>query len=327
MMQSTNNVFADIVAKSGTRLGFGCAWIRDAQHLETSERILDAALERGMTYFDTARLYGEGVSEPILGRAIAKKRDKLVITSKAGILPTPNSLMLRASDKLANMARKAPGMKSIVPEPKKRQPIFGVFAPADVRASLEQSLEFLKTDYLDLFLLHDCQPNHAQSEDLRALIEDFITEGKIRAWGIATGVEQSIDIARSDVDGPVVMQFAHSEFNPSVDKVRAATDIPFILHSVLAGGFREFMQAIVETDQLNAMARDFGFDPDNPPRMAARLLAAALHDNPDGIVLFSTSRPENLEASLQAADIGEEEANDAKALAQAFLHTKAPISA
>jgi aryl-alcohol dehydrogenase-like predicted oxidoreductase len=121
---------------------------------ELSLRTLERAFEQGITFYDTSNAYGDGHSEALLGSAFAARRDKVVIATKAGY------------------------------------PRFDLdqdFTPAFLRTSLDGSLGRLRTDHVDLFLLHSPPLALLKSdpeilETLRALQR----EGKIRAWGVST---------------------------------------------------------------------------------------------------------------------------------------------
>lgn len=119
---------------------------------QESLRALAGAVELGVTFYDTAALYGEGHSEVLLGAALRAVRSRVVIASKVGYLDSAGTQE---------------------------------FSPAHLRASLEQSLRRLQSDYLDLYQLHD--PPRAlleRGEALRAVLDAFQREGKIRAAGV-----------------------------------------------------------------------------------------------------------------------------------------------
>lgn len=114
---------------------------------------LRTALDQGVTFYDTAALYGFGHSENLLGKAFRNRRDDVVIATKAGFIDFD-------------------GKQD--------------FTVKGVRKSLEESLSRLQTDYADLFQLHSPSIDSLESDDsLLRLLEDLQTEGKIRAAGIA----------------------------------------------------------------------------------------------------------------------------------------------
>jgi len=125
---------------------------------KNSQRALSYAFENGITLYDTSNVYGNGHSEVLIGRTFKANRDKVVITTKAGL----NNYF---------------------------QPLD--FSSTNLRNSLEESLKRLQADYVDLLLLHN-PPNEIieESERLLSLREELLQEGKIRAFGLSVRVPE-----------------------------------------------------------------------------------------------------------------------------------------
>ena len=173
-----------ILGRSGitvSALGFGC-WpiggliIEDGKsvgygQVDDNESIgaIHRAIELGVTFFDTAEVYGR--SEDILGRAFAGRRAQVVIASKFGRRYDRATHTIGAND----------------------------LRPASMRSSLEGSLRRLGTNYLDLYQLHvgDCAAEEALA--LREALEDVVRSGKIRAYGWST---DRLENARIFAAGP-----------------------------------------------------------------------------------------------------------------------------
>lgn len=118
-----------------------------------SAKMVDAALDAGITHIDTANGYAGGESERILADLLATRRDKVTLATKAG-MPNPD-----AGD---------------------NSPL----SPAGLRLSVEASLARLKTEYVDLFYLH--QPDRATPiADTLSTVAELVKEGKIRALGVS----------------------------------------------------------------------------------------------------------------------------------------------
>jgi aryl-alcohol dehydrogenase-like predicted oxidoreductase len=315
-------VYSDMLSRGAPPLGFGCANLHGGRQTRQSLRLLAAALDTGIRYFDTARLYGHGQSEGLVGHAIRGRRDQVVIASKAGIMPTPNSLFRRAGDRLAHLARRVSPLRSLVSEPPLREPRFGVFAPAEVRSSLETSLRLLGTDYIDILLLHECEPQDARNPELVGLLEQLVAEGKIRAWGSAALPAQTLAIAERPPEGLSVLQAAHSAFAPLLPQVRSRTDLPFVSHSILSHTFAAFTQALASSADLARQVSETGVDPSDRSEIGVRLIAAALHDGGGGPVLFATQREDRFAQVLSAQS---RPAGDVAALARlAHAWARAP---
>lgn len=127
-------------------------------------RMLERALDLGITFFDTADTYGLGKGETILAKAFKGKRDQVVIATKFGY-------------DFYTGERPTKGHSE---RPQRWDSQF-------VRFACEQSLKRLETDYIDLYQLHNVRMEAVESDELFALLEDLKSEGKIRAYGVALG--------------------------------------------------------------------------------------------------------------------------------------------
>lgn len=134
-----------------SELGLGTNAFGKRADQETSTRILDHALDRGINFIDTANIYAGSESERIIGEALAGKRHNVVLATKAGLVngQGPNE---RGSSRY------------------------------HLQQELENSLKRLKTDYVDLYQIHTFDPNTPLEETLRTL-DDMVSAGKIRYIG------------------------------------------------------------------------------------------------------------------------------------------------
>lgn len=174
-------------------IGIGCnafgARIDQAQ----TTAVVDAAVESGVTFFDTADIYGLGQSEEMLGHAIARHRDKVVIATKFGM-----------------------DMNGVNGDDGGRRG-----TPTYVRTAVEASLRRLQTDHIDLYQLHTPDPTTPLEETLGALTE-LIAEGKVRAIG-ASNLQawQMVDAAwiakTSDLASFVTAQNEYSLYNRTAE--------------------------------------------------------------------------------------------------------------
>jgi aryl-alcohol dehydrogenase-like predicted oxidoreductase len=139
-------------------LGMGCMNLSfgtgKAVDVNTGLNVIRAAVERGITFFDTAEGYGPYINEGLVGEALAPFRKDVIIATKFGF-------------KLENGA------------------ITGVDSrPENIRAVAEASLKRLRTDYIDLFYQHRVDPN-IPIEEVVGTLKDLIQEGKIRHYGLS----------------------------------------------------------------------------------------------------------------------------------------------
>ncbi len=142
-------------------VGLGCNNFGMAIDTDQTRAVVDAAIDTGINYFDTAESYGGGESEVFLGQALKGRRDSVLVASKWG---HTNGL--------------APGERN--------------GAPARIRSSLEASLKRLGTDYIDHYQLHRPDPLTPVAETLGTL-EELRAEGKIREIGCTAFSAAEID--------------------------------------------------------------------------------------------------------------------------------------
>ena len=131
---------------------------------EEAVRLHQKAFDLGITFFDTADGYGNGRAEAQIAMAFPGKREQIQIATKFGY-----NFYEHGSERRG------------------QQEIPHDFSPAFVRFALEKSLERLNTDYIDLYQLHNPRMTHIESDDLFALLEEFVAEGKVRGYGVALG--------------------------------------------------------------------------------------------------------------------------------------------
>ncbi|MEQ9506961.1 MAG: aldo/keto reductase [Hyphomonas sp.] len=293
---------ATVLSRPTGPLGFGCGQLADAGDAAAAARLLEAAFDNGITYFDTARLYAEGRAEGILGEVFKDRRDQVIIASKAGILPASVWLTKRVTDKAVRTARRLPGLQSILPEPAPVHPTFNVFDRPRLQASVETSLRELKTDYLDVLLLHECQPEHAADEAVRAFADDLVRQGKVRAYGIAPRIDDALAIEQQGVAFGKIVQVASSAWQDTVSRLPPRADRLLITHSVLGQPFRDTLQKLRADEAAAASWRAaLDIDPTDPQALARLILGHALQANPSGLVLFSTTNPDRIAHNMRAA--------------------------
>ncbi len=126
--------------------------------------LLRRALELGITFYDTADVYGDGTGETILAEAFERRRDDIVIATKFGY------------DFYSHPGNQ-PGQRERPHD----------WSPAYLRKACEESLRRLGTDRIDLYQLHNCRLDAIRRDDLFAELESLKAEGKIVAYGAALG--------------------------------------------------------------------------------------------------------------------------------------------
>jgi D-threo-aldose 1-dehydrogenase len=286
-------------------VGFGCAHLQysSRSRLE-SLRLLEKAFEQGITHFDVARLYSAGEAEGVVGEFARGRRDRIVLVSKAGILPLRQTYYHRLNRKVRSVAKaRAPALTNWIADAV-YEPIFHKFAPKDIRASVETSLRELKTEYLDALLLHECRVTDVASLDVSTTLEKLRAEGKILSYGLATSFEQCAAITRSFPALASVVQIPAEHFDTENWPFLSSSLV--ITHSIFARELRPLVAMLRDHRTVRqAIEAELGFDLGNPAGVAQLLMASAVKANSRGIVLFSTSKLDHVQQCVEAAKIGQ----------------------
>src|SRR6516165_736679 len=139
-------------------LGFGCMGISQSYGRPSSREdgiaIIRAAVDSGVTFFDTAEVYGPYTNEDVVGEALEPVRDQVVIATKFGWNIEQNKMA---------------GLNS---------------RPSQIRAVADASLKRLRTDRIDLFYQHRVDPD-VPIEDVAGTVKALITDGKVRHFGLS----------------------------------------------------------------------------------------------------------------------------------------------
>ena len=176
--------------------------------------LMRAAVERGVTFFDTAEVYGPYTNEDLLGEALAPVRGQVTIATKFGF---------DLSSVSQGIAR-APALDS---------------RPAHIREVAEASLKRLKTGVIDLFYQHRVDPN-VPIEDVAGAVKDLIREGKVRHFGLSEAGVQTIRRAHA-VQPVAALQSEYSLWwrRPEAEIIPLLEEfgIGFVPYSPLGRGF------------------------------------------------------------------------------------------
>jgi len=147
-------------------MSFGLGPAADKQEMIS---LIRSAVERGVTFFDTAEVYGPFTNEELVGEALVPLREQVVIATKFGFRPDPNG------------GPRWSGLDS---------------RPEHIREVTDASLKRLKTDVIDLFYQHRVDPN-VPIEDVAGAVKDLIQQGKVKHFGLSEAGVQTIRRAHS----------------------------------------------------------------------------------------------------------------------------------
>ena len=203
------------LGKSGlevSALGLGCMGMSFSYGPVPDKKemilVLRSAVERGITFFDTAEVYGPFTNEELLGEALAPYRDRIVIASKFGFDTTSGTSALDSR-------------------------------PEHIKQVAEASLKRLRTDVIDLFYQHRVDPN-VPIEDVAGAVKDLIKEGKVKHFGLSEAGVQTIRRAHA-VQPVTALQSEYSlwwrEPEAEILPVLEELGIGFVPYSPLGKGF------------------------------------------------------------------------------------------
>jgi aryl-alcohol dehydrogenase-like predicted oxidoreductase len=192
-----------------SRIGLGCNAISaplPRTEPGAAEATLWTAIDRGINFFDTADVYGDGAADRMLRKAFAGRRDKIVICSKAGLLPWARMKpWRRIAKRLLDRFRSDRGLRYSI-----RQFVIGRdFTPDSIEAAIEGTLDRLGTDHLDLFLLHRPARVINSRDDLFERLGRLKEQGKIRHYGASlasTGCSTNDYLSWLEVPGISALQ-------------------------------------------------------------------------------------------------------------------------
>jgi len=294
-------------------LGFGCADLFREPSRARRHRLLETAFDAGISHFDAAPMYGLGLVERELGRFARGRRDRVVIATKFGITPAPAARVLaRVQGPLRRLLDAAPALRERA-RPSAGDPRSGAaggllyqasgYDARAARASLERSLRELRLDHVDILLLHDPMPGDVRSDDVRDYLESTRAAGQIREWGVAGEPERVVEAGRRLGAGIPILQLRGDIFLRSLRRLPADAGRATIIFGVVG---RALPRILAHTGSNEAVRRRWseqvGANAGSAEEIVSLLLSDALRENNGGPVLFSTIRPERIQAAVAAAE-------------------------
>lgn len=280
-----------------SELGLGCMNLSMAYGAELNEadgqKVLERAVELGVTLFDTAEVYGPFTNEVLVGQALRPVRDRVAIASKFGF-------------RIPSAGGRPEGVDS---------------RPEHIREVCDASLKRLGVDVIDLFYQHRVDPA-VPIEDVAGTVGDLIREGKVRFFGLSEAGAETIRRAHA-VQPVTALQSEYSlwtrEPEPEILPLCRELGIGFVAYSPLGRGFLAgAAKALAENDfrrnlprwqgealdrnlalfeTLSRIAADKGATP------AQLVLAWLLHKGDDIVPIPGTTKVHRLEENLAAAAI------------------------
>ena len=183
-------------------LGLGCNNFGRRIGLEESRSVIDAALDAGVNFLDTADIYGQGQSEAMIGQVLRGRRDEVVIATKFGM------------DMHGANGNKPRG------------------SPQYMRRAIEASLERLQTDVIDLYQYHE-PDGVTPIEETAAAMQELVDEGKVRYIGCSNFDQDQLDAA----DGAFVsLQNEYNLLKRDLERLEIPDGVAVLPYYPLASG-------------------------------------------------------------------------------------------
>jgi hypothetical protein len=268
-------------------MGFGCGSLMQSPSRKERMALLSAAVEHGMTHFDTARMYGLGMAEHELGTFLRSvDRDAVTIGTKFGIEPAANARLIgRIQAPARALLKKGPALRSAV---KRRDAVFAAprsYTAGDAARSLDESLRALNTDHVDILFLH--APRAIDAIDVEGIMEFFEgakQAGKIRAWGASQDEDTDVDIAgRFGIDS--VRQFMCDVTDPPGQPIDIAFGVFNKPHTTIRN-------ALVSDRALHdRWCHSLGLDPLAPGVLSRLIMGSSRTTLNARALLYSTTNP------------------------------------
>jgi len=168
------------------QIGFGCSAVLGRSGKNESLRAMAVAWDEGVRFFDTARAYGYGESEALLGEFLRGRRHQAVISTKFGILAARPTWWKQVAKAAARKVLATdPSTHALLQKRAASQFSHGQFTVAVLQQSIEESLRKLGTEYADVLFLHAPPASVLEQDDLLEALGRLVETGKVRIAGIS----------------------------------------------------------------------------------------------------------------------------------------------
>jgi len=262
------------------RIGLGGGGLIGGASLRESIAVFEAAYDAGIRYVDVAPLYG--LAEDVVGDLVQPHRSAFILATKVGIArPKLPGLFSFLRKTLRPIALRLPAVKRFALHQTQALVTTGLFRPDQVRSSLEDSLRRLKTEWVDVLLLHEPTTGDMTPELIREL-DRLVSSGRVRLLGTGTHKPAEHSLRYGDV---WQHRYAPGDALPTYSGLR-------VIHGVLRHGLPLLRTSVAAHP---AVARDlssrYGYDFVDPDAHPAILATLALAADPCSLLLVSSRHP------------------------------------
>lgn len=289
--------------RSTTQLGYGCSGLMGALSLKDSLGLLNAAFDAGIRHFDVAPMYGFGAAEECLGEFLQQHHAVATVTTKYGIPPARNRWFLDAARGIAKpVLGLLPGLKQRMARAANQVAGTGArlpFTAERAMTSLHESLRKLRVERIDLFLMHEASAGDLSDETLLEALRGAVEAGKIGAFGVGSDADSIPALTTERAPYCEVIQCDWSVAHTKLPETASFR----IHHRSLAEHFRALQVQLDQSASLRKQwSEEIGADLGAEGMLGKLMMRAAMDQNPDGILLFSSRSPRHMRANVELTE-------------------------
>jgi aryl-alcohol dehydrogenase-like predicted oxidoreductase len=290
------------------QIGFGCSAMLGRSGKDESLRAMATAWDEGIRFFDTARAYGYGESEGLLGDFLRGRRQQAVISTKFGILAARPAWWKQVAKAAARkVLAAAPSTHALLQKRAASQFSHSQFTVAVLQRSIEESLRKLGTEYVDVLFLHAPPASVLEQDDLLEALDRLVETGKVRIAGISAH-PSVVELALRRRTAPLrAVQFPCNifELSAALGLVKLSTGGELLFANQPFGGrarvrqCRAMLESLAASRELDAGVRDKLVKVDDA-LLADVMLNTILRDTGIHMAIPTMMRAEHIRTNVRA---------------------------
>lgn len=292
-------------------VGFGCSALLGRASRRESLLALNTAFDAGITFYDTARSYGYGAAEGLLGGFLAaagsSRREKIILSTKFGILPVARNWKSMVKPVARAAVRLVPSLRQAAQRHAAGQFNTNQFSLTNLQSSLETSLRQLRTEYVDMLFLHEAPASVLAQDDLLEALGKLVEQGKVRRAGISAE-HAVIETAFAKPHAPLtVAQFAMNLSNLGfAERTVQEKSMLLVANHPFGGstgveGSRERIAKLAASKKLSAEIRE-KLTLDDPQLLPELVLNAVITGTGISAVVPAMMTPAHIHSNIRAVE-------------------------